>query len=296
MTDCQACTLRPVNGASLCAPCVKTLRHALANVAIYWCDLDTLHTRQVRLGDGNGGRSGEDRLPIDLRFVHGRGDRIQAETKNAVSTWTRYVLEHVPEVTGPVCSTCLHLSCAAIRKTRAPRDNVPACCEFLARWLDWFRVSDVGGEVYKDILAVEKQLVGLVNRPADRWFAGICSAPTDEGECQVELYATPGRSTIACRGCETVHDVAQRRAHLLAAAEEYELTVPELARAITTLADDYDGTPGTLAKRIHKWGDRNRITPVRHDLVDGRKRPLYRIRDVLDLLAEDARHAVARSA
>lgn len=170
---------RPIDGATLCKKCKHTLEVALANIAAYYADLDTLRARQVRYGNsGPMRRGGETPAGMDLRFARkGDASEIEHDTRNTITTWARHVMEQHPEVHGPTCSShCLHVSCSKIRRSRYPADTVGSCCAYLLRWADWLRVDEAGPEILDELLDLERRLRRLVDRPADRWYAGKCDA------------------------------------------------------------------------------------------------------------------------
>jgi hypothetical protein len=316
--------------AYLCTRCRRTLVIALIHVSAGYQDLDTVRARQTRYSTG--GRSNEDPPGMDMRFgKDGAGTRLIHDARNTAVTWVRYIAEYVSEVEGPVCRPgCGHGSCKAVVKTRMPADTVPAMCAYLIRWSDWLRVSPGGPDALTDFTNLEKRLGWIVGRPADQWYAGPCDAtirpPIHDGmtcacschrsaytmcdvaggcglnfttgatKCTEELYAKTDAGKITCRACRTVHDIAERRVWLLAMAENREETESTIARAIAHIEykDGSERMQRTLDQRIRKWASRNQITPLRHEKVNGRLRPLYRVGEVLDRLAEDAREEQAK--
>jgi hypothetical protein len=326
--DCQ-CGQPIGSTASLCTRCRRTLVIALVNVSAYWGDLDTVRARQTRYSQG-GVRTTEDLPGMDMRFgTDGVGTRLIHDIRNTLVTWVRYVAEHVTEVEGPVCPVCAHHTCKAITKTRMPADTVPAMCAYLMRWSDWLRVSPGGPQALDEVTALERRAKWLVDRPADQWYAGPCNAvtrppihdgmtcpcvchrsaytlcdvvggcglnfTTGEGHCTEELYAKAGDATVTCRACRTEHKVAALRDSLLTMAENREASTTTISRAVAAWGD-YDGTETALNARIRKWAERHQILPIRHEVINGQKRPLYRVGEVLDLLADDARRFQERSA
>lgn len=294
--------------ASICGKCRRTLEVALANIKAHHADLVTLRTGLVRYGSRGGRRSGQ-RLGMNPLFAPtGRGTEVEAATVAAVEKWANYLRERAKEPT-----------------RRLKSRDVPKQLDYLLRMVDELRVSNRGPECLDDMLAIEAALAKLVDRPSDRWYAGICSAElevphdgstcscachngpsypcdVDGGcghewrgpECQQHLYADVEQGTIKCPACGMQHDVQSRRDILLAAAENYEAPASVIARAVTSLSDDYTGDAGQLGHRIRKWAERGRIFPLRHEVIDGKRRPLYRIGAVLDLLAEDAEQSTRK--
>lgn len=327
--QCPGCKRQMPPTASICTRCRHTLEVAIVNVSAYYADLATLRTRQVRYGGTPAYRpaSGEQPLAIDARFSRGgAATEVEYEARNTVVTWVRYIAEHLPPALGPTCARCRHSSCSAVRQTTPSRDTIPSCCAYLLRFADWLRISPVGAEVLADFTAVERKLRRLVDRPAEKWYAGPCTASLgkhdgttcacachDGGldaacdvpggcgldraneECGAQLYAVKAEGDIKCPACGMVYDIKSRRDWLLAYAEDVLATASEAARAITVLSD-YDRGEQRLAARIRKWAQRGRIEVRGHLDEYGQALPTYRVGDILDLLAEDTRKDTERLA
>jgi hypothetical protein len=114
----------------------------------------------------------------------------------------------------------------------------------------------------------------IVDRP-DMLFLGICSAP------EADVYADAAESVSQCVRCRTVHDVAQRRAVLLAAVEDVWTTTAELSRAILWLTDQV-----VSPVLIRKWVNRGKLSARG---VTSSGQPLYRIGDGLDIVRARSR-------
>lgn len=295
MCDCG----RPTAGAILCDHCCKTLAIAIANIAAYWTDLGTVARKQTRYGSGaatKGSIGKEQPLPVDGRFtdVTGSGTQVRWDAWNTIVAWCRTVMEDHPELHGPACRECLHVSCSAIRRRRWPANTVPSMCAYLDRQFRWIVREQWAPVLLDELLHTERRMARLVDRPADRWYAGKCSATDASGNlCEAELYATAERGTITCRGCEAEHDVAGRRDFLLAEAKEYLVTATEAARALIAWTD-YDGTEDKLVKRISMWRDRERLDVADVTSLNGRDRHLYRLGDIQDLLIAHAQRTQKR--
>jgi hypothetical protein len=288
---------RPVQGATLCATCTTTLDQAIANIAAHWTDLDNVRAKLTRYG-GQGGRG--DTLPIDPRFaryvwvdtratltttvallrfepcgdpdckitaLHAHapeplsavpdGTALLDAVQNTITTWVRVVHDHWPSRPLPI-------------------DRVPACCQWLLWYPSLIRCADFGPEILDELTHLELQLRGFVDRPADKWYAGRCD------QCERDLYAKTGATTVTCRECDLEYDVEARRAWLLKAAEDYLVNATDLARAVSWLG----GEPLT-AQRVWQWAKRGRIAVKGHEMTGGRLLPMYRLGDALDLLAAE---------
>lgn len=308
MTETAKCDCgRPSSGAWLCTSCATTLAYAIANVAAYHDDLDTVAARETRYGDGQptgGGRTiGKTQpLPIDMRFAGSeKGTRLRDETRASIVGWVRILTEEQNPHAGPTCdvvrprrrghrqapaTTCEHLSCRTIRRTCLPADTVRSMCHYLDRQHAIIEWSQWAPEMLRDLLSLERRLRRMVDRPPDTWFAGVCS-------CKERLHATPGRPTVTCRACGLQYDVAQCRTALLKEAQEYLVTASEAAWALLVWTD-YAGSERKLVDLIRKWRDRERVQTRGTALVSGRDRDLYRLGDLQALVIEHAQYEQER--
>lgn len=162
-----------------------------------------------------------------------------------------------------------------------------------ARWLAdrWkvVRTRPWAGECARQIGAAIRRAETHVDQPPEEWFAGHCDVALDDpdrpGEtyaCGWELYARLASDTVRCRGCGTTHDVAARRAQLIASAGDVLVTAAQAARALTEPGHEI------TAAMVRGWKHRGGLTPATRvddaggtiPLCDERGRPLYRLADV----------------
>lgn len=278
MSDC-ICG-RPAGSSAICSDCSHKLQTALGDISSYWRDLDTVKARQTRYGGSGGGRGGEKPLPVDVRFlgIWEDGSMLQEQVLNTVGTWGRLVMEERPEITGPTHDTCLHVSCSVLRRSRKPRNDVAAYCRYLLGHADWIRTQHWAPEILDELTDAAGQLRRMVDRPAEKWFAGPCDV------CKRDLYAKTGAAVVECKECQLTYDVQERRGWLLDQINDQLFTATEIARAVSWLGSD-PLTP----ERIRTWAARKRITSHGTTLVKGRWMPTYRVSEVTLLLAQDSR-------
>ena len=188
------------------------------------------------------------------------------------------MLEQRPVREGPVHPACLHISCSTARRSRPPADHVSACCVYLLGHANWIRTQHWAPEIIDEMQHIEGQLRRMVDRPADKWFAGPCDT------CERDLYAKVGAASVECAECDLVYDVDARRVWLLEQAQDRLLTAAELARAVSWL-----GTEPLTGERVRKWAQRGRITARGHVMHRGNEIPTYLVSDAVELLAQDAR-------
>lgn len=282
---CDWCSAEVHEGAFLCGKCVTTLARALANVAAYYADLETLRTRRraVRY-DGPTTKGGKKEQPVgmDLRFAavrrdtegnltEGRATEVEHLARNAAVTWARVVLGEWPNLT-------------------APADNVPAVCAFLHSVTTAVAGQAWAVEMLRDFRRAENRLRGLVDTAPPKWYAGKCSAPLggdEDTDCDVDLYARAERGALVCKGCGAEHDIAGRREVLLREAKDILVVATEAAGALLAWTD-YGGSEAKLVDRIRKWHERGRLANHGSIPVNGKNRLLYRLGDIQDMMVADA--------
>ncbi len=256
---------RPVDGASLCDWCVHTLRVAVANISVYYAELDIVKARLTRYSAPTGGGKTPGReipMPIADAFTDWTKDHADATavTRNTLTTWCRDLAEYT--------------------KIDLPNDTVPAMCRWLLTYSDRLRTALQGPEALDELTSLERMLRRIIDRPPSRWYAGPCE------QCQADLYVAEGKKHAQCGGCGLPFDVAQRRAYLLAVAEDRLADATTIARAVS-----WFGEEPLTAERVRQWAARRRL-PAKSTSLDGK--PMYRIGDAIDLLAQSsARRTVA---
>lgn len=172
----------------------------------------------------------------------------------------------------------------------SPDDGLPAdTLTALSRWLLWrvdgLALHEAGSDAVDEITDAVTKCHRIIDRPADRWFAGPCNAELEDGaECGRDLYAVAEKGNVKCTGCGAVYDIAERRTWLLAAAEDRLHDATTIARSVSWL-----GASPLNAARVRQWASRGRIVAKGHD----GNQPLYRIGDAIDLLAASTKGASA---
>jgi hypothetical protein len=297
---------RPTAGSYLCPQCIKTLDVALGNIPGYYDDLETLRTKQTRyVSERTKGSIGKSQpLGMDLRFVRaGLGSEVDYAARNTLTTWVRLVMDEQPPLSGPYCAhSCLHVSCGATFRRRAPKyDTVRSMCAYLQRQLSFVVRERWAAEVLDEITDVEARLARLIDRPADRWYAGKCSIEGEDGDvCEAEIYALKTRGKAKCHRCGYEHDIESRRDYLLREARNVNVTATEAAGALLAWTD-YGGSEEKLVDRIRKWatteyhpdGTVKRVARLEtHGSIQhlGRDRSLYKLGEIEKLLIESAQH------
>jgi hypothetical protein len=253
---------RTMPGTSqICGACTGQLGRALADVPWLAAQLQVSLSRQASRSAG--GRSATVPLPFDERA----GEAAWV-LRSALVGWVHILAPGVVPLS-PICHACGHLSCELIRLGDWPADTLQA----MARWL-WHRHDGLSRhpaavEAHDEITSAVRQAERAIDRRAERWYAGPC-------DCGQDMYARPGAIRVTCPDCDSWYDVAARRAYLLGAAEDTLAGAALIAQSLTSL-----GQPVT-PERLRQWAHRGRIVPHGTDL---RGRPMYRVGDVITLLA-----------
>lgn len=293
---------RPVHTAgNLCPACWVDLEHDLAELAeslLY--DLERTLAGLTRTGGSPIGivvRTAERGLGFDERA----GDLLR-QLHNTLGGWVRVIAEDNYLATmALVCSIC-HVEQRLHAEGPAPRErfwylsNTPMDVRNdtadLARWLgeheQEIRRHEAVGELWNEVHGLVETGRALIDRRRreDGLYLGVCSASADslavgvvqpEQLCANDLYEFEDRTTTRCRSCGAVHDVAERRAIMLAAMGGQKLTAAEITRAFAA----YGGIEISLA-RIGMWAVRRKI--YAHPPRPGEKARRYRVAAVRRIL------------
>ncbi|MFJ2298142.1 hypothetical protein [Oerskovia paurometabola] len=159
-----------------------------------------------------------------------------------------------------------------------PLNTLDALANWLTHQVQWLRQQPDGADTIAALTDLLRAARRVIDRPADRKYAGPCTATTvDEHglatDCAGELYALHGRATVTCPDCGTDYPLDARRAWLRDQADDMLLPATELARAIDGLGIQ------VKAATLRKWASRKRILNRGTDT-----HPLYRVGDVIDLV------------
>lgn len=283
MTDhpCEVCARPQGDDATFCIGCAHLLDAALADVAAYHglaYDLDLATSKQTIMTARDGGYSFDVPLPY-----HRAASDAAAVLKHALAGWARIVIVEtgvgsVPTL-GPVCRSCVHRSCRDIRTRGLPADATASLAAFLRPRVGWLRHHPAGAQAHDAITSAVADARRVCDRPADRIYAGPC-------DCGIDLYARLDAAYVICRAPD--HDeplawpVEQRRRWLLDSARDVLASGTEISRALTRYAQPV--TPSALRGYVH----RGTLASKGERREGGRMVALYRLGDVLDILARQA--------
>jgi hypothetical protein len=283
--DC-ACG-RPIQDTALiCQTCGMLLDAAIADVCAYQglaYDLDVALARQARLNTRDGSRPTEAAVAFDARA--GRAATVLTQV---ITHWTRLVARETGAGTvptyGPACRSCRHRSCREIRTRGLPGEGLAAAAAWLRPRVGWLRYHVDGPQAHEEILDAVHTARRICDRPPDRLYAGPC-------DCGEDLYGRLDAPYVICHG--TTHDgpvaweVVARRRWLLESARDVLATGTEISRALTRYAQPV--TPSALRGYVH----RGTLIARGERVEGGRMVMLYRLGDVLDILARQAERVSA---
>lgn len=257
---------RPAPDSTICRTCFDELQSALRTV----CEPHV-----------NERGSDMPLLADELRTTTARLDRIHAGGIGVIVRGAEKPLpwrEHAAEAAYVLTSTLaawVHEIAGYRGLTADVEPTAESYARFLLRWLGAVASYEYGAKAVDELTYAIRQAWRAVDRPADRWYAGPCGY---DG-CEEEIYARPETMKVHCPGCGLVWDVADRRTFLLRSAQDYLLTAAEMSRALPNLL----GRPLTSAM-IRGYAHRG--TLARHG-YNKEGDPLYRVRDVQDIVVPD---------
>lgn len=212
-------------------------------------DLDTAITRDTRFTTNPGGRrtrGNDEPLPLNLTASDARQDLTITLARAAAYTADALCEPH-------------------------PVYTLYALTEYLEDKLDWIATQDAGRDCMDAINGVIRKAHRVIDRPADRAYAGPC----DVHGCDGELYAWDGSTQAKCTVCRTTVTLDDRRGDLLDQAHDLLLGATDIARLLRGLGEAVD------ARHIRVWASRGRLIN-RGAVAD----PRYRVGDVLVLVEQ----------
>lgn len=237
---CMVCG-RPVGDGWTCQRCADRLSVALGDIPALWEQLDIVLTRQARYSDPEG-RGGEKAVPFNIK-----ASELGTALRGLLSTWCRLIAEE--------------------RGKDLPEDHPAAVARWLLHQVTWLRHHRAGGEAVDEITNAVNEVRRVVDRPAERIYAGPCA------DCGGDMYGKPDAASVECRPCGLEYDVAGRVAWMKSQVYGRLVTAKEGA----VLLSRFGLT--TTRNRIDLWHHRKLITAAGHDL-DGKQ--LFLIDDLMD--------------
>lgn len=270
---CLHCSAETTNGLALCETCRAAASVYLEFFPVYFRNL-------ARWRPGRAGARPVPGSREPSRLGAAPDDRVSNaldEAGNALTTWTRR-LEEDRGITAPVAdgeAEQVAVLCRWLNEHLTSIATLEWCGEFMRAESD----SDDGCD---GIGYHEAKLRRLTEVLIPGWYAGACHL------CNVSTYVVPGLTWVTCGGCGATTYARDHLETILDEAQNWVARPMRLAEAIVALVDTELSVP-RLHKRISKWGERDRVTPIRLKDADGDpigpKR--FRFGDVLEALTAD---------
>lgn len=252
----------------VCRACTAHLLRDLADIPSLAVNLEISLTRQARIGDRGAGRRRETPIPWSQEAREATD-----VLKSALVGWHRVLTQRAPLVSGPLCETCEHPSCewAHLRRT-PPADTLTGLSRWLLRHRARLLRHPASPEAVDEITDAVAQARGVVDRPADRIYAGPCA------QCDRDLYARLDSSIVSC-ACGAIYGVGARRDWMLGEVRGMLGNAAWVAVAATVLG--YHVT----ASQVRGMASRGSITAKGADRMG---HPAYRVADVIKEIEERA--------
>lgn len=246
---------RPSPDGSLCTRCLQALTAELRSVPALMVDLDVTVTRQVRMGDGPGpiahSHADSTRMPVHLGAAEAGMD-----LRTVLLVWA-----------GEIADAAEH--------TVNTSDTARGYARWLLRYTHHIRQHPAAEQLADEVTDAIRRVRRVIDRPPEKVFFGRCGAELDNDEtCPESLYGYAAHATVLCPACGTEWGIAARRAWLLDIVEDEVAYSGLLAGLVSGL-----GVP-IASSTIRNLAKKGRIRAL---AVDARRRPLYRIGDVLDV-------------
>lgn len=248
--------------AYVCDGCLTALARALGDVPwlVEQLEITMTKARGVDYSAMGGSASSETPLPVDARALEA-----SRNLRHVLVTCVRFCTEEDIRHQSP--------------NPNHPEDTIVAMSRWLLWRVDGLAFNDMAAEEIAHVTAATDRCWRVIDRPADKWYAGPCITEFEGIKCGTDLYAKAASGDVECRTCGATYDVAGRRKWLLDSAQDFLADAATLARSVSWL-----GAQPLNATRVRKWAERGRIVAKGHDGT----RPLYRIGDAIDLLAKEA--------
>lgn len=243
---------RPIHDhAYICTRCGGSLAHELGIVARLAGEAATTIAGLDRIGAGSRRTDPNPGLPVDLNAAADHDAAI-----STLLTWAR----HVHESSG-----------RPLPDAHPGQHPTALLATWLAQQTDWLRHRPEADEAFDELFYACTLLQRVVDRPADRWYAGQCD------QCQTGLYPPTNAKTIRCGECGWECDVDERKAAMLDRIEDAWAIPEQIAHTLTAL-----GVKCT-SSMVRGYARRGRLAP-HPELSGGRRR--YRIGSVRELVDE----------
>ncbi|KAB2384739.1 hypothetical protein [Actinomadura montaniterrae] len=249
----DTCERPAPGGQPVCGACRADLERALRAVPDLTRELDLTLSKQTSKTPG--GRSAE----IPLAFGEGASNA-SALLHNTLCKW--------------VCE--LNRAETAIWPANAPAAMAGWLSGSLSRLLGHPGVI----EAHEEITGAVRDAQRIIDRPPGYVYAGPCTA------CSTAMYVKPGAAYARCPilTCREYHDVADRREWMIAQCENLLGSSAYVAMVCRGLGVQISESTVRMWVKRRKLQPRTWTDPRGNEAIrEQRKRPLYRVGDVIDV-------------
>lgn len=273
MIKCLSCGAETSNGLALCDLCRKTLTQALVNSAAYFTDVD--------------------------RIRPGQRVKVRSTYQSTPPPGTTPPRDPIADALDHVASI-VYGWCRNLEDDRPGLSTLPPTTEHRCGWLEVHIVTiatlEWAGECLREMLECERMLRRILDRADTGQYAGVCGNEIGREwvdgevwilECERHLYSTAGSAWVTCPECGRCWDADERRVQMRKAASDELAPVRTIARVVVELTDE--PSVERLTRRIEQWVHRKQLFDYGVRVLDGHPRRVYRIGDVLKLVAGEVR-------
>lgn len=244
----------------ICGACSDQLARDLRTIPELVEDLDLTLSRQTAMGSSGSG--GDKPLPYNTS-ASDAGSLL----RDTLTAWVKDLLD-------------------GRHDWAPPEPTIPAMAVWLADRHSHLIRHPAVTDIVEEIAAAVEAAGRVVDRPAERQYAGPCPEP----DCGEGLYAKPSAVVVTCWGCGTVHRMGERRDFLIAELRGTLATASQCAHILTQLLDN-----GSVLRpsTVRNWALRGRILVRGHDQQG---RPLYLVADCEERFVAELQRQAARGA
>lgn len=161
-----------------------------------------------------------------------------------------------------------HIAEAAHLPKPPSTSTAAAIAAWISQHRDWLAGQTATATLLADVTRVHATATRVIDRPADRAYAGRCHTL----DCPGLMYAYDGAPEAICATCQATTGYEDARRAMLAKVDDLILPAPEIELALRGLGQEVKATT------IRKWCERGRLanrgTP---------SCPRYRVGDALNL-------------
>lgn len=264
MSDCSCVTCgNPSGDLFLCGSCWGQLERDLGDVAALADELEVTITRQAKTGHGIGVTSRSAEKPL---LFHAAASQIKDDLRSVLVGWVRDLWE-----------TNGHgrLECD---------DGTVGLSRWLLRHPTWIRLHPAADELHDEITDAVRRCWQIIDRAPDMMLLGQCGAECNGIRCDDYVYGHKGKRVARCRTCGTSWDVEERQQWMREEVQDRLANSTQLSTLLAGMGIEVASSTIRNYARPRKSGDQFKPPLIEARGMDGR-RPLYRVGDVLDLLA-----------